>query len=85
MLFLGLLIAAVLLLASVVWKEHIRDEREEKHHFKAAHFSYIIGVVVLGAGIVLQSLMHTLDVWLGVALIAMLFSRISASTYYKKK
>jgi hypothetical protein len=79
--------AAVLLLAMLLgtlvigfalffWREQPRDERDQAHTMQASRVSYILGAGVLLVAIIIQSLMHDLDVWLPVSLGAMVVGKL---------
>lgn len=68
-----------------IWKEKSHDEREELHKNIASRFAYISGSLVLVLGITFQSLNHSLDPWLLIALIIMILAKIIGSIYAKNK
>lgn len=72
---------AVFAFGVFVWRERYRDEREELHAMKAGRLSYFAGGVVLVIGISFQTLTHALDVWLLVALAAMVVTKLIVSAW----
>lgn len=80
MLIVGFIIS-FLTFAAYLFKEKSLDERESVHILTAGRFSYLVGVGVLIAGIVLQALKHEIDPWLVIALCAMVFSKLLSRIY----
>jgi predicted membrane channel-forming protein YqfA (hemolysin III family) len=85
MIVLALFVVAFLVFVGLVWRFHAVDERELAHQHAAARISYALGVNVLAIGIVVQSFMHELNLWLPLALGVMVLAKICASIYYKRK
>jgi len=85
MFILSLFIAGTIFFASLIFGESTRDEREQYRLRAVSHVSYLIGAGILSVGIVVQSLMHSLDIWLALTLIFMMLGRVVASMYYKHK
>lgn len=81
MMLLALLIVTFALFAIFFWQEKPRDEREELHRSFAGRIAFLVGGGVLTAGIVLQSYMHALDLWLVYALVAMVVAKLLAGSY----
>jgi uncharacterized membrane protein len=80
MLVAGLLILFALF-AGVVWKEKPRDEREVFHVMHAARIGYLLGIAVLVLGVVYESFLSHVDVWLLVALGVMILGKLAALVY----
>ena len=83
-----LLIALVVLYAVFAvffWKESPKDEREDLHRKVAGRIAFLAGVVVMIAGIVVQTLMNTLDVWLVMALGATVLGKIVGRLYSSRR
>lgn len=74
-----------LVFSSFFWKEQAGDEREEAHKQKAGRISFLIGTSVLAIGIIVQSLNHNIDIWLVIALIAMILAKAATHIYTKVK
>ncbi|PJE74379.1 MAG: hypothetical protein COV01_01280 [Candidatus Taylorbacteria bacterium CG10_big_fil_rev_8_21_14_0_10_41_48] len=85
MMVLALFVVAFLVFIGLVWRSRATDERELAHQHAAARISYALGVNVLAVGIVVQSFMHELNLWLPLALGVMVLAKICASIYYKHK
>lgn len=73
------------LFAGFIFKETVRDERENLHRFIAARFAYLVGMGVLVIGIIVQSLKHDVDLFLVVTLIVMVLAKLSGFIYAKSK
>lgn len=84
LLILGFIVA-FLAFGAFVLKEKSSDEREELHILKAGRISYLTGVGVLVAGIILQALKHEVDPWLVYAVCAMVLSKIISRIYSRIK
>ncbi len=80
-----MILVAVLVLfafyASFVLSERAFDEREAVHRLQAGRSAYLLGSVVLMAGIIIQAFQHHLDGWLIGALVVMLVSKIVTRAY----
>jgi len=65
---------------SFFWKENALDEREGFHKMFAGRVAFLAGTGTLVAGIIIQSLQHSLDFWLvatlGIMIIAKIIGRI---------
>ncbi len=81
-------IAAVLIIfisfCAFVWKEKSKDEREQLHKQIASRFAYLSGASVLIIAIVIQSINHSIDPWIVIALIVMILAKIAGSLYANK-
>lgn len=62
-----------------IWRERPRDEREAQHAASTGWVSYLAGGAVLLIAVLSQSLAHTLDWWVLVALGAMVVTKLIAS------
>ena len=70
------------LFAGFVWKEKVRDEREQLHKMIAGRLAYLAGVGVLVLGIAVQGFtMAHVDPWLLFALLAMILGKIFGFFY----
>lgn len=76
---------AVIAFGAFVWRERYRDEREELHAMKAGRLSYFAGGVVLVIAIFVETLAHALDVWLVIALAAMVATKLIVSAWTQDK
>lgn len=80
----GGLVVLIGLFVGLVWKEQAHDEREELHRFVAARFSYLVGVIVLTIAIAVESMLHVPNVWLVLALGAMILAKLAGSFYARR-
>lgn len=74
-------VAAFGAFAIFVLRESTGDERENEHRSFAGRVAFLAGSAALLLGIVIQSLAHTLDPWLLVALLVMLVGKTVAHFY----
>lgn len=79
------LVITFTLFAGFIYKEKVSDEREVLHRFLASRYAYLFGTSVLVIGVTVQTFQHTLDPWLIVGLIAMVFGKIAGQVYGKIK
>jgi len=77
------LLIIYLIFSAFIWKENPFDEREELHKLKSGKTGFMAGSLVLIAGIVYQTLNHSLDSWLIAALVVMISAK--AVSLYKDK
>ena len=82
---LMLLGLAVITFGVFVWREDYHDEREELYAMKTGRLSYFVGGAVLVVAIIVQTLQHTLDVWLVVALAAMVMTKLVVNAWYQSR
>lgn len=71
--------------ATFVWREKPKDEREQLHQQIASRFAYLSGAGVLIVAIVFQTINHSLDPWIVIALIVMILAKIIGSLYASKR
>ncbi len=69
--------------ASLIWRERAADEREGLHRMIAGRIGFLAGAGVLVVGILVQTLSHSVDPWLVIALTAMILAKIIALIYTK--
>jgi len=67
-----------------IWKAKPQDEREDQLLYRANANAYLFGTAVLVIGLVYQAFSHSVDVWLLIALLVMIISRM-ASCFYKER
>ncbi|MDE1874550.1 MAG: hypothetical protein KGH68_00590 [Patescibacteria group bacterium] len=84
MTILAFIVAAFVLFAILLWREHGLDEREEAHINRADRIGFISGALVLLAAIVAESLGRMLSPWLVVALIAMVAAKAFTLIYERR-
>lgn len=75
------LIVLFALFVGFVWKEQVRDEREQLHKMIAARIGYLFGVGVLVVGIIGQTFFSSVDPWLVIALGAMIVAKLISFLY----
>ena len=75
------IIIGFLFFVAFLFKEKSEDERESTHILKASRISYLVGVLVLVCGLIIQTLMHDIDIWLVYAIIAMVLSKLISRIY----
>lgn len=75
------ILAAFAVFAAFILREGVRDEREAMHRMFAGRVAFLSGAAVLTGGIVYQELYGTLDVWLVVALVVMVLTKIGTILY----
>jgi len=80
----GGLVVSVALFAGLFWRGDPQDEREELHRHVAARFAYITGVAVLAGGIIIESFVREPDIWLVVALGAMVVAKLAGHFYSER-
>ena len=83
-----LALAAVAFGAFVIFvlRESAHDEREESHRSSAGRAAFLLGSVVLIAGIAVQNAAHHIDPWLVCTLIVMVVAKVGTriwSTLYR--
>ena len=71
------LIIAFTFFALFVWSERGRDEREQLHVYRAGRVAFLAGAGIITLGIISQSVQHTLDPWLVIALVIMVIAKMS--------
>jgi len=85
MMMVTVLAVLYFIFAGFVWKEKARDERESMHKMLASRVSFLSGSLVLVLGVIVQSMTHSLDIWLVYALSVMLVAKIAGHIYVKIK
>ncbi|MGH7237068.1 MAG: hypothetical protein ACREGF_00860 [Candidatus Saccharimonadales bacterium] len=79
--FIMILAVAIIAFAVFAWREKPRDEREALHGLQAGRLSYFVGGGVLVVAIIVQSLEHRLDLWLALALGAMVITKLLVNAW----
>lgn len=85
MIILVFTLIAFLLLAIFVLTEKAQDEREIAHRMLSGRVAFLAGTTVLTFGLLVQGLLHTVDPWLVLALVVMVFTKILARIYGDKE
>lgn len=75
------IIITFLFFVAFIFKESSSDERESAHILKASRISYLVGVGVLTLALIVQTLMHSIDVWIIYAVVAMILSKLISRIY----
>lgn len=83
--------AALLAAAAImcVWigfiaRERGGDERDLQHRMNAGRAAYLSGLAVLTVALIVQGFAHQIDVWVAVALAAMVVSKLAARIYFER-
>jgi hypothetical protein len=76
MIILCVLAAVFALYAGLIFREKAADERESLHLYKASRIAYLAGTITLTAVIVVQDILHQLDVWLVAVLGIMIVTKL---------
>lgn len=87
MLVVCTLVSALILFgiyASFILREKSFDERDSVHKTLAGRNAFITGSMVLIIGIAVQGYTHAVDIWLVVALIVMIFTKIGTRIWTDK-
>lgn len=79
------LLIIFVLFASFIWKEKARDEREMFHRMLAGRVAFLVGSAVLVVAVAVQGLKHEVDVWIVVALSAMVLAKLTGLIYSQTK
>lgn len=62
--------------ASFILREKSADERDDQHKSLSGRNAFLAGSGVLTLGIAIQGYTHTVDAWLVIALVVMVFAKI---------
>ncbi|MEK7649649.1 MAG: hypothetical protein AAB367_01645 [Patescibacteria group bacterium] len=84
MTLVALLAAATALFAVFILSERGGDERDAFHRMLADRYAFLAGAGVLVVGIVVESFRHSLDIWLPLALGAMVLVKIASLLYGRR-
>ena len=76
---------AVIAFGAFIWRERYRDEREELHAMKAGRLSYFTGGAILVIAIMYETVNHTLDIWLVIALAAMVMTKLAVRAWSQNR
>ncbi len=85
---MGMIVALAvffILFASFIWREKSIDEREALHRNISGRWAYLAGTTIAVTGVVVQSLQHTLNMWLVLSLVAMILGKVVGLVYGKLK
>ena len=81
MIMLGLSIVAFGAYALFVMREKTSDERDAVHRMYSGRVAFLTGAAALVAGIIYQSYVDNIDVWLVFILVVMVVAKIAAHFY----
>jgi cobalamin synthase len=76
MLLLAIVIGLISSFLVLLWRENPSDERELQNQAIASRSAYIVGSLVLIIALIIQSLRHSLDADIPIALLAMIATKI---------
>lgn len=81
----GLFSVGVMGFGALTWLERPADEREKELNMVASKHAYVASSLVIALGIVVQSLEHTLDIWLPLALAASLGIKLVSHLIHRRQ
>ena len=87
-LYMGILIVFILtfvLFGTFLWQEKAADERENLHRFIIGRFAFLAITTVLFVGIIIQTLQHSLDIWLVTALVIGILAKVIGGIYLRNR
>lgn len=71
------LLICVGLFGVFIFKERVRDEREQLHRLLAGRYAFLVTAAILVSGLIMQTLFtHRVDPWLAFALGGMVIAKI---------
>lgn len=76
MLILAIVLGLIAAFLVLLWREQPDDEREMQNQALASRLAYIVGSLALIAALIIQSLNHSLDPAIPVALLLMIATKI---------
>lgn len=76
-----LLTVSLAVWSTLILSERARDERELGNAMYASRVGYVSGIAVLTVALIVQGLSHSIDVWITLALGAMVISKLIARWY----
>jgi len=85
MMVLVVLIVCFVIFGSFIWKEKVADERENLHRFVVGRYAFLAVTSVLLLGIIIQTINHTLDIWLVAGLVTGILTKVIGSLYTQRK
>ena len=84
MMVMGMLVAMLVffgVFASFILREKVIDERDGVHRTLAGRNAFLVGSLIVVAGILVQGYAHTVDPWLIVALVGMIIVKIGTRVW----
>ncbi len=85
MMLTAIILVTFLVFAAFIWNEQSRDERENLHKLIVGRIAFLAGSGVLVAGIIVQTMKHSIDPWMVFALGTMVLVKIISSVYLRLK
>ena len=82
---IGVTVAVFAVFAGLIWKETVRDERDEFHKMIAGRVGYLAGAGVLVLALVWQTLFAHPDPWVVAALVAVVLGKLCGLSYSRIK
>lgn len=84
MIVLVLVVILFVIFSTFIWHERAADEREQVHRNIAGRFAFMTFTSVAVGGIIVQTLNHTLDIWLVATLVAGIIAKVASIVYVRK-
>jgi len=82
---LGITLVALAFFAIFILREKVGDERDNAHKMLSGRIAFLVGSGLLTIGIVTQSFLDKVDVWLVVVLVAMVLSKLITRIYSDRR
>ena len=76
--------ALLAVFAGFVISESAGDEREVLHRMHAGRAAFLSGIAVLTTALVYQGFTHSIDIWVPLALLTMILSKLVARWYAER-
>jgi hypothetical protein len=77
-------VAAALLLIVAVWEKPKPDEREQQIAWRSSHYAFIAVSTVLAGTLAYQTINHAVDVWLLVAVGALVIAKLAGRLWAQR-
>lgn len=85
MAILAFFVIAFALFSAFIWNEHAADERENLHRFIVGRYAFLAITTILVIGVTIQTINHTLDIWLVAALVVGILAKVIGGIYTKMR
>lgn len=85
MILIGIFGTLVLTILIFIWRENPKDEREETHILLTNRISFFVVSVSLLIALIVQTINHTLDIWIPLSLGLMLLAKIFSLIYFRNR
>ncbi len=76
MLILAVVLGLISTFLVLLWREQPEDEREMQNQALASRSAYFVGALVLISALIIQSLAHSIDPAIPIALLAMIATKV---------